>query len=367
MRIVLNAATTSVTGTLSVAINLYNYLNKLFTESEFFFITCEGVYVKKFVSSKGCVVSIPPKLTKYSKRFFLDNFILPYKIKKLKPDLVINFDNLPVKTKIKQLLIVGNPYYAVDCKDLNFLSYKEKIIACARKKLFLNRLNYADKFIFQSKFMAYGVNRNIRNKIDFDIIPNFYNEKKSDEKHLFVPKKVEGCFYLVYPSYCYKHKNFEILPQLANEIKKRKLNVKLLVTFQGVCKNVYKKIVADGNDDVIYDIGNVNRNKFASLYEEVDGIFFPSYLESFSQILYDALKFHLPIFVSNKLYAKSIFGDSAIYFEPENVFSIVEALEKINDKILLTEKVKKYERILNQMPDNREIAEMYIKLIKNML
>ncbi len=367
MVLVLNAAATGVSGTLSVAINLSNYIRQHFPKYELYFITCRPDYVEGFLDKTIELIPVSYSALRYYNRIIFDNITLPGLIGKLNPDLLVNFDNLPVKTELKQISVVGNPYYSMQCKEMRFLSFREKIIPCIRRFLFYRRLKYVDKFVFQTKFMAEEVSKFVDKDIDYEIIPNFHSETVSDGYLSNLPDKEEGYMYLAYVTYCYEHKNLSVLPEVAKLIKKKGLKIKIWVTFQGKCKEIFNKIVADGNDDVVYNIGHVTRSHIGFLYSKVDGIFFPSFLESFSQIMYDAIVQNLPVFISEKPYAKTVLGDAAFYFNPYEAESIVSALANIFNKELVEKKTGRYQTLLKTLPDNDTIALKYADIIKSML
>ncbi len=367
MVLVFNAATTGVSGTLSVAINVSNYIRLHFPLHELYFVTCEPDYVKPFLNPTIEIIPVSRIPLRYTHRYFFDSFTLPMLVKKLEPDLLVNFDNLPVKTPIKQLSIVGNPYYAVNCKELRFLKMPEKIIPCFRRWLFYRRLKYVNKFVFQTDFMAERVMKYARQKFDYHIIPNFHNEKRISTVPQQLPEKEEGYKYLTYLTFCYRHKNLDILPEVARLIKKKRLGIKLWVSFQGKCEKIYDRIVAEGNGDVVYNLGHIHREQTAALYAASDGIFFPSILESFSQIMYDAMVRNLPVFISNQPYAKTVFGDAVFYFDPYDAESIVNTIAHIFDRKSISEKTGRYPTLLKTLPDNDEIALLYVDIIKSML
>ena len=67
-----------------------------------------------------------------------------------------------------------------------------------------------------------------------------------------------------------------------------------------------------------------------SLYNQVDCLFLPSLLESFSGTYVEAMYYGLPIATSNLPFATSVCSDSAVYFDPLDCKDIFSCLNLIS-------------------------------------
>jgi len=89
-------------------------------------------------------------------------------------------------------------------------------------------------------------------------------------------------------------------------------------------REVISKI--DPKEEFIHYVGPVPYQKLASHYHHADGFVFASSCETFGQILLEAMASGLPIACSNRSAMPEILGDAGVYFDPENLREIVEAL-----------------------------------------
>ena len=62
------------------------------------------------------------------------------------------------------------------------------------------------------------------------------------------------------------------------------------------------------------------------LYKQVDGMIMPTLLESFSATYIDSMALGVPIFTSDRDFARDVCGDAAWYFDPLNAESIFEVI-----------------------------------------
>jgi glycosyltransferase involved in cell wall biosynthesis len=360
MNIIINAVATGESGTLSVAISFIERVTSYFPEHNFFFLTTLCSEKLKLKERKNVKIVVLPHF--YSKRYFRifsDNIIFPRVVNKLNADIVLTFDNLALKTNIKQIHIVGNPFMSKRCNELFFLGLTDKFFICLRRLLFYYRIKFVDKFVFQTKTMANAFLK--FDKMEYAVIPNFHEYKKQ-EKFDFIKEK--GYKYLLFVSYFYPHKNFEIFLPLAKLVKDNNLKIRFLVTFQKNKGNkLYEKIRKNKLDDVVINIGNLTGGNIRYLYENVDAIFFPSFLESFSRIIADAIHYRLPIIVSDAEYSRELLGESAFYFEPKDPLdayrAIKEFLESENGFI-----DEKYSFLEHNVINNEEIERQWKNLLE---
>ena len=329
MNIIINVVATGESGTLSVAISFVERITKFFPEHNFYLLTTLNLTSRLEEGANVKIVSLPSFYVKRFIRPFSDNFIFPCLLRRLNAELILNFDNLALKTDIRQVHIVGNSYMNKSCKDFSFLGLHEKSISCFRKFLFYQRVKFVDRFVFQTEAMANAFPDKIKEK-GYVIIPNFH-EDKIPEKVNF--KKEDGFKYLLYVSYFYPHKNFEIFLPLAKIVKEEGLKIKFLVSFQGRRgKKLYEKIKQNNLDDIVINTGNLSAGNIQFLYQNVDAIFFPSFLESFSQILADAKHHELPVIIADTDYSRHLFKDKAFYFNPKNPNDAYRAIKTFDEE-----------------------------------
>ena len=369
MIIVINAVATGISGTLSVAISFVEKVVPLFPQYKFYFITTLDGIKEDFSHIKNLtVVKLPRVLLNYFVRPYLDNFFLKKFFKyRLKANFIVNFDNLPVKTDLLQVHLMGNSYMSIKCKDIPIFKKRvfDGIISCLRRFFFYKRIKFVDLFVFQTRVMAKYVELFSGKNLNYKVIPNFHQEIQliEEDGSLSVYKDL-SYKYLLFVAYYYPHKNFEIFHKLARLIKENQLKVKFLVTFSGSrAEKIYKKIESDDLSDVVINIGDLTRKQINSYYKVADAIFFPSFLESFSRILSDAVQYNKPLIVADAKYSRELFNDDEVYFfDPYDVNSAYEAIIRY-----LTHKKSIVYKRGNKILSNEEIINYWELLLSDVI
>ena len=174
-------------------------------------------------------------------------------------------------------------------------------------------------------------------KEEISTIPNacsfVENQKRSDKK--FLPAKVSSVFRFVTLSAYYKHKNLEIIGEVANLLERRGyINIEFIVTLG---EADFIKCFGKNPSSKIINLGPINPSDCYSLYSECDALILPTLLECFSANYVEAMFMRKPILTSNLSFAKCICRDAAVYFNPldkndivQKVINLVENLELIS-------------------------------------
>lgn len=136
--------------------------------------------------------------------------------------------------------------------------------------------------------------------------------------------------YFLYVGNVYPHKNLFRAIKALSLINKDGNKVNLYV----VCsRNVFmKKLEADikklGAQDFVKFLGFVSDKNLKELYEKSIAFLYPSLTEGFGLPGLEALKAGTILTASNIPVFKEIYGNHAIYFDPQDVDSIKKALLK---------------------------------------
>lgn len=137
--------------------------------------------------------------------------------------------------------------------------------------------------------------------------------------------------YLLYVGSAYPHKNLELLLLAFKKVSAAGQKVKLLLV--GNKNFFYQRLEAeikkqDLQNDVILP-GYLDDEKLACLYKNARAYVFPSLIEGFGLPPLEAQSYGVPVISSNATCLPEILGDSAIYFDPQNI-------DDMADKIALT-------------------------------
>ena len=174
----------------------------------------------------------------------------------------------------------------------------------------------------------------------------------------------------------FPHKNFDILPDVLNELKKSGIeNVKFHVTIPKVSL-VWDTIERKLN---VYDIkgrvithGRCSQQELIDIYRRCQFCFLPTLLEVFSASAIEAMYFHLPTVATELPFNTEVFEDSCLYCEPNNAKSAADQLiQLISDKELQGQFIKKMETRLkmygNYDDHFNSIMEFLVKAAKKQI
>jgi glycosyltransferase involved in cell wall biosynthesis len=190
---------------------------------------------------------------------------------------------------------------------------------------------------------------------------HFYSIKRKhfDKK---LPEKSQNEFrWLTLTSY-YPHKNLEIIPIIADLLKKNGItNIKFVLTLTDI---EFKTHI--GNSELILNVGPVSPSECPDLYKECDGMFLPTLAECFSASYPESMIMRKPIITTDFGFSRSICGDAALYYSPKNE---LEALDKIQQvvasKELQQELVQNGLKELKKFDTARERAYKYLEICKH--
>jgi glycosyltransferase involved in cell wall biosynthesis len=103
------------------------------------------------------------------------------------------------------------------------------------------------------------------------------------------------------------------------------------------------------------------------LYSNAIAFIFPSLYEGFGLPPLEAISFGCPVIGSDIEVLHEIYGNSMLYFDPTNIRSVVEAINKIcNNSEVRTELIREGKKILNKYSFEISVNQLYylIKSVK---
>tara|TARA_R110002051_G_scaffold31371_2_gene71524 strand:+ start:6769 stop:7896 length:1128 start_codon:yes stop_codon:yes gene_type:complete len=181
---------------------------------------------------------------------------------------------------------------------------------------------------------------------------NIYNEYKKKPK---LNRNKE--FKLLTLSSYYKHKNLGIINNVADILNNQfKLNVTFYLTIK---HEEYLKNFRENKN--IVNLGPQLIEDCPKLYDNVDAMFLPTLLETFSASYPEAMKMERPILTSELDFAHDICGEAALYFNPLDSFDIANKIKTIiTDPILYQDLVDKGKNRLKNFETSESRAKKYL-------
>jgi glycosyltransferase involved in cell wall biosynthesis len=185
---------------------------------------------------------------------------------------------------------------------------------------------------------------------NYTVIPHGLNRKLFFEL-LHKKKKMEGDpFFLLYVSIINAYKHQDQVVRAVINLNRKGTKVKLTLVGPGRRSALQKlnRILFD-RPDYAYAIDYhrpVPYEKIGRMYQMQDGFIFASTCETFGMIITEAMATGLPILCSKKSSLPETVQDAAIYFDPESVESIEQAIERlvVNQKLQRELSAKSLER-----------------------
>ncbi len=139
--------------------------------------------------------------------------------------------------------------------------------------------------------------------------------------------------YFLFLSTLEPRKNLKNLLLAFEEYKKRTINDTKLILVGQKQSDIFSKLHIQTSKDVI-QTGFISEDEKPYFYKNAKALVYPSFFEGFGLPLLEAMKCNTPIITSNSSSMPEIAGNSAIYINPTDVNSIVEALGKIDDPVI---------------------------------
>ncbi|MFA7314828.1 MAG: glycosyltransferase family 1 protein [Candidatus Magasanikbacteria bacterium] len=201
----------------------------------------------------------------------------------------------------------------------------------AHRKLISHVVKKAEHIIATSEFTAGDIAKTLgvdRKKITVTYqapfaLDNFDEKDNQDVLQKFNIKKK----FILYVGSAYPHKNLDKLLeswQIFNEEKNREYDLVLV----GKDNYFYQKLKEKFfNLDNIVFTGFVDDSDLIGLYRQARVFVFPSLYEGFGLPPLEASFFRVPVISSSASCLPEILGESALYFDPENVRQIVDILD----------------------------------------
>jgi len=169
---------------------------------------------------------------------------------------------------------------------------------------------------------------------------------------------------LIYPSFPRSFKNFEIICkayELLPETKKKKLKIYITIdeNLNSYSKSIVKKYK---KNEGLRFIGLLDRDEVFKYYKQVDGLIFPSRLETWGMPITEFKQYNKPILLSNLDYAHETIGDynKAVFFDPYSVTGLCKILNNFIEEELI---FSKKNRMQIKQPFVRGWQQLFEKIL----
>lgn len=151
--------------------------------------------------------------------------------------------------------------------------------------------------------------------------------------------------FVVYTGSVYPHKNVDVLVQAIEKHNQRKevdLQLALVCSRSVFWERLNKKITEKNLQNWVKLLGFIEDEDVSKLYSLALALVHPSKMEGFGLTGLEAMSVGLPVISSNASCLPEVYGDAALYFNPNDVDDLVNCLETyIKDQSLRDEMATK--------------------------
>ncbi|MGU3415452.1 glycosyltransferase [Enterobacteriaceae bacterium C34A] len=264
-------------------------------------------------------------------------YLTSYKLSKdLNPDAWICLHDISARVKTsKQFVYCHNPspFYQSTLKDFK---YDKTFYLFTKFYKFLYRINIKSNryIIVQQEWIAEYFNKHFG--VDSITVAHPVDNKNAVMGDQVAKEIKPGAKTLVYPAFPRTFKNFEVIIDAMDLIKKYDLGtyneLNIIFTFSKGMTKFGDHIIDECETrhlDKISFIGVQTKNKLNDIYKnESDALIFPSKLETWGLPLSEAKVHNLPILSAGLPYAKETIGTyhQVAFFEPDDAESLAKKL-----------------------------------------
>lgn len=329
MRVIIYATAATEGGALAVLHDLLQHIDN----DEHSYTVCINLKLENKLPEISNVTYRYIDTKTFWKRLYLDFFGFDRLINKENNDVIINLQNIPVRTKLNQIVFIHQPI-PFSSINLDFLDRNER-------KLLLYKYIYGYLIKFNRRFISHCLVQTEWMKravcdylhLDLDKLSIVKPRIDIDEAYLRTKNSINNLF--IYPAASYSYKNHRILVESLNLIDRKllsKYNFRLTFTINKNDDNELYSLVNKYNlNKFVFFSGALPRSEVLHRLSESKALLFPSKLETFGIPLVEAAKMGLNIIASDLPYSQEVlFGyDKVIFCNESSVSQWSEAIIKL--------------------------------------
>ncbi|MEW6378982.1 MAG: glycosyltransferase [bacterium] len=385
MRIAINAINLTSAGTLVTCKEFLAALSSLKTSHHYLVTAPRGFGYEQLRLGGRWEVRFFPGWKKANPlwRIWFDFFLFPSMVQNFQADAVMALGNhAPARLPVPVLVLLRNSFY-VDTDRYSLPSLGAKVRKYLETRVFSRTARHADIFVVQSNYMKARLASvwKVEEK-RICVIPNAVagellageetparelrqgREEKPSRPSVFDHKMI-----WLYVSRYYPHKNHQFILSLAEYLKNLGIDDLLFIVtldqkLPGV-QALLEKIDRQGLSEAVVNAGELSADQLRKWYQWADGLFFPSYQESFGNPLLEAMRFGLPVCAVDLPYSRALCDDSAIYYQ---VDSVADAAQKIlslrENPSFRAELARKGREKFSTFPQWNEVARSYLSVLE---
>lgn len=330
MRIVLNFLGLKTGGGAQVGLDFIEQVKRHGKDHEWFLVATQGTPLESVEPTENfrLVATVPVNLVA---RAWFEHFACRALIRRIRPDIVYTqFGGHWPGATVPHVTGCALPYVAYP--EGISLWKGEPFFRRLRLHLHIDyiarQLKRAQKIIFETHVMAERTCRNLNldsRKISV-VLPACSSLVQPGQHHAETALRCQNIpsgFKVVFLSNYYPHKNFFLLPRIAEALRDNYqiqdvIFVLTLPEGHRATSALLRDAKVRGVESMIFNLGPIPQEGCAELYSVADAVILPSRLESFSNTIAEAWAMEKPLLISDLDWARESCGDGALYFDCDN-------------------------------------------------
>ncbi len=147
--------------------------------------------------------------------------------------------------------------------------------------------------------------------------------------------KIEN--YIIYTGNLYPHKNITVILTALKKLPDIKL--KIICARNFFSQKLEEQINNLGLKNQVEFLGYLDDSEFKNVYQQALALVHPSLMEGFSLTGLEAMALNCPVISSNSSCLPEIYGNSVLYFDPNNSDDLVQKINQLKNNPALRQKL----------------------------
>ena len=236
---------------------------------------------------------------------------------------------------------------------------------------------FADRWVLETSVAAEGLSRVLGVERErLHVVPNscsepYYRAREDGARpEVRMQRERPGDFNLLVFSRWYPHKNLQLVPIVAAELRRRDptRRYRFFLTFDtssGAWMRMRRQAKRLRVEENVVNLGPIMINDGPGLYVSSDALFLPTLLETFTATYPEAMCLRRPIVTTDLPFARDICDQAALYFPPNDATCAADLIALLADSDAMRSKlVEKGDERLAGAKTSRELYEMFIQILE---
>ncbi len=270
----------------------------------------------------------PPARHPFLWKWWFD-FSLPRIFRKYKPDIFLSTDGfLSLRTGVPSILVIH------DLGFEHFPQHTPPVVSNYYRKFTPKYARKADRIITVSAFSKRDIVQHYnvdpaKINVAYNGASNLYVPLPESERRVVREKFTGGSPYFIYVGSVHPRKNVDNLLLAFDRLKQQQpVEQKLLIAGRMAWKTEETKAIYEQmqfKKDVIFT-GHLQLSDLTGVMASADALVYPSLFEGFGIPVVEARYCGVPVITSDRSSLAEVGGANAIYFDPENIEDIKNAM-----------------------------------------